>query len=241
MIVEVCTASLDSALTAERAGADRIELCSELGVGGITPSTGLFKLVKAHTSLPVHVLIRPRSGDFTYTKAEFEVILADVAHFKAMGAEGIVCGVLDKNHKLDIGRTEKILENCEGLSFTFHRAFDWIPDPLQAFQSLQDMGVNTLLSSGKSPVALQGLPLLKEIHNNASATTVMPGAGINPDNIRQFVDAGFKALHLSGSTMQYNSTGHDGISLMGSELLSETHIPTADYEVLRAVVQSVKE
>jgi len=241
MIVEVCTASLDSALTAERAGANRIELCAELGVGGITPSAGLFKQVKAHTSLPVHVLIRPRSGDFTYTDTEFDVILADVAQFKAMGAEGIVCGILNKDHSLDIGRTEKVLEKCEGLSFTFHRAFDWIPDPLHGFQLLQDMGVNTLLSSGKAPSALQGLPLLKEIHNNAVTTMVMPGAGINPDNVRQFSDAGFKALHLSGSVMQNNSAVHDGISLMGSELLSETRIATADYAKLKAVVQSVKE
>ena len=87
MIVEVCAASLASALTAERAGADRIELCTELGVGGITPSIGLFDLVKARTSLPIHVLIRPRSGDFTYTEEEFEVILSDIAHFKARGGQ----------------------------------------------------------------------------------------------------------------------------------------------------------
>ena len=241
MIVEVCAASLDSALIAERAGADRIELCSELGVGGITPSAGLFKKVKAQTSLAAHVLIRPRSGDFTYTEAEFEVILADIATFKSLGADGIVCGVLHKDHRLDVGRTEKLLEASEGLSFTFHRAFDWIPNPLSTFQILQDMGVNTLLSSGKESNALAGLPLLKEILQNSSTTMVMPGAGIKPDNVRQFIEAGFKAVHLSGSQMHVNSTKHKGISLMGTELLSETRIATADYEILRAVVESVKE
>ena len=241
MIVEVCAASLDSALTAERAGADRIELCSELGVGGITPSTGLFKQVRERTSLPVHVLIRPRSGDFTYTEAEFEVILADVAHFKSLGADGIVCGVLHKDHTLDVARTEKVLKAAKGLSFTFHRAFDWIPDPLPTFQVLQDMGVNTLLSSGKAGSALMGLPLLKEIHNISTSTTVMPGAGVKPDNVREFMNVGFKALHLSGSVMQNNSTPHKGISLMGTGLQSESQIATADYEILRAVVQGVKE
>ncbi|MCX2719007.1 copper homeostasis protein CutC [Lentiprolixibacter aurantiacus] len=241
MIVEVCAASLDSALSAGRAGADRIELCSELGVGGITPSMGLFKEVKARTSLPVHVLIRPRSGDFAYTEAEFEVILADIALFKSSGAEGIVCGILQKDHVLDTDRTEKVLEASEGLSFTFHRAFDWVPDPMQTFQTLQDMGVNTLLSSGKAKGAPMGLPLLKKMHKCSRATTVMPGAGIRPNNIRQFIEAGFKALHLSGAVMQNNSEPHHGISLMGGGLLSETDIATADYEVLRAVVQSVKE
>ena len=240
MIVEVCATSLDSALTAERAGADRIELCSELGVGGITPSTGLFKKVKAHTSLPIHVLIRPRSGDFTYTEAEFEVILSDIAHFKGMGAEGIVCGALQKDHVLDKGRTEKLMEASEGMSFTFHRAFDWIPDPLQGFQLLQEMGVDFLLSSGKAASAPMGISLLKEMHHNSTTTTVMPGAGINPDNVQQFWDTGFKALHLSGSVMKSNSYPHEGISFLGSALFSETHIATADYEVLRAVVESVK-
>jgi copper homeostasis protein len=241
MIVEVCAASLDSALIAERAGADRIELCSELGLGGITPSMGLFKLVKARTSLPVHVLIRPRSGDFNYTEAEFEVMLADVAHFRANGADGIVCGVLQKDHALDAERTEKIMEAAHGLSFTFHRAFDWIPDPLPAFQVLQGMGVDTLLSSGKASSALRGFSLLKEIHQSATTTTVMPGAGIGPDNVMQFFDAGFKVVHLSGSVLQNNSLPHGGISFISDGMISETQIVKANYETLRAVVESVKE
>ncbi len=241
MKVEVCAASLDSALTAERAGADRIELCSELGVGGITPSTGLFEQVKAQTALPVHVLIRPRSGDFTYSDAEFEVVLADIRHFKSLGAEGIVCGVLKQDHNLDVGKMEKVLEVSEGLSFTFHRAFDWLPDPLPSFRLLQDMGVDILLSSGKASTALSGLSLLKEIHKSSTNTVVMPGAGINPDNIQHFIAAGFKAVHLSGSVMQNNSIPHDGISFMGAGLQSETQVATASYEALRDVVLSVKE
>jgi copper homeostasis protein len=241
MIVEVCAASLDSALIAEHAGADRIELCSELGLGGITPSMGLFEQVKARTSLPVHVLIRPRSGDFNYTEAEFEIILADVALFRANGADGIVCGLLQKDHVLDTGRTEKLMEAAEGLSFTFHRAFDWIPDPIPAFQRLQDMGVDTLLSSGKASSATKGFSLLKEMHQSATTTTVMPGAGIGPDNVRQFIAAGFKAVHLSGSELQNNSLPHGGISFISEGMLSETQIVRANYDALRAVVQSVKE
>lgn len=241
MIVEVCAAGLESARIAERAGADRIELCTALGIGGITPSTGLFERVKSSVSLPIHVLIRPRGGDFTYSEAEMEVIQADIAHFKALGADGIVCGVLKKDHTLDVGRTAKLLEWSQGLSFTFHRAFDWIPEPLPAFQKLQELGVNTVLSSGQCDNARAGLPLLNEMQATATTITVMPGAGINPGNALQFKNAGFKALHLSATSMQPNSDQAPRISFMGSQLLSETHVPITNYEKLHAVVQSVKE
>ena len=240
MIVEVCVTSVDSAIVAEKAGADRVELCSELGVGGITPSVGLFEQVRASIALPVHVLIRPRSGDFTYTDTEFEVIRADIGHFKALGADGIVCGALTTDYLLDIPRTERLLTWSEGLSFTFHRAFDWVKDPISAFQVLQDMGVGCLLTSGKSTSADEGLPLLKALNEKESTTTIMPGAGIHLDNAIKFKEAGFKALHLSGTRMYENLTQPPGISLMGTRLLSETHVPRANLKVLSAVVQSVK-
>lgn len=240
MIVEVCVTSVDSAVIAEQAGADRIELCSELGVGGITPSVGLFEQVKARVSIPIHVLVRPRSGDFSYTDAEFEVIQGDIAHLKALGAAGIVCGALNTDYTLDIMRTERLLEWSEGLYFTYHRAFDWVKEPIPAFQLLQDMGVDCLLTSGQATAAVKGLPLLMELKKKASTTTIMPGAGIRFDNALEFKEAGFNVLHLSGTFMYENLTQPPEISLMGTRLLSETHIPQADLKQLSAVVQSVK-
>lgn len=240
MIVEVCVTSVESAVIAQQAGADRIELCAELGIGGITPSPGLFQQVKASVTLPVHVLIRPRSGDFSYTKTEFEVIAADILHFKALGADGIVCGALTKDLSPDIPQTEKLLECAAGLNFTFHRAFDWVKEPIPAFKALQHLGVDCLLTSGKSNTAVEGLPMLKELKETAGRTTIMPGAGIGPDNVRQFKEAGFKAIHLSATSMLENLSQTPEISFMGSRLLSETRIPRADLKRLRAVVQSVK-
>ncbi|MBT8311864.1 MAG: copper homeostasis protein CutC, partial [Flavobacteriaceae bacterium] len=172
MIVEVCVASVDSAVVAQQAGADRIELCTELGVGGITPSVGLFEQVKARVTLPVHVLIRPRSGDFSYTDAEFEVIQADIANFKTLGADGIVCGALTTDYQLDVPRTKRLLAGSAGVSFTFHRAFDWVQEPMSTFQILQEMGADCVLTSGKSKTAIEGLPLLMELNKRARTTTI---------------------------------------------------------------------
>lgn len=240
MIVEVCAASFESALLAEQAGADRIELCSELGVGGITPSPGLFESVRSAVSLPIHVLIRPRSGDFSYSEKEFEVIKADIEYFKAHGAKGIVCGALKTDNSLDVPGLEKLLKWSEGVSFTFHRAFDWVGDPMESFDILQQMGVKCLLTSGKSKTAIEGIDLLLALNDRAEKITVMPGAGIRPGNARKFLGLGFKAIHLSGTRMYPNLMQEPEIPLMGQALLSETHVPRADFNLLHEVVQSVK-
>ena len=138
MLVEVCANSLESARNAERAGADRIELCSELGVGGITPSVGLIQLVKKELTIPVHVLIRPRGGHFTYSDAEFEVMQADILACKALGVQGIVSGVLTEDFAVDVERMKVLVELAKPLHFTFHRAFDWVAEPLEAIKQLEE-------------------------------------------------------------------------------------------------------
>jgi len=130
MIVEVCANSLESALNAQKAGADRIELCAELAVGGLTPSFGLLQLVREHISIPVNILIRPRSGDFTYSHLEFEIMKKDIALCRELGFDGIVSGVLSKDFNLDYERTKELIEVSGPLQFTFHRAFDWVRDPM---------------------------------------------------------------------------------------------------------------
>ena len=161
MIVEVCVNSLQSAINAEKAGADRLELCSELGVGGITPSFGLLKSIKQEIKIPVHVLIRPRSGDFTYAKHDFDIMKTDIQQCVEMGFEGVVSGILMKDYTLDQRRTEELIEISQELTFTFHRAFDWVRDPGLTFKQLQSIGVDYVLSSGQQNAALKGLPLLE--------------------------------------------------------------------------------
>ena len=153
MIVEVCANSLESALNAEKAGADRIELCSELAVGGITPSYGLLKAVSEKISIPVRVLIRPRSGDFTYSDAEFEIIKKDIELCRGMEFDGIVLGMLHTNFVFDENRHHDVGMLCGNLKTTFHRAFDWVTDPFWALQWLEAFGVDAILTSGQQKTA----------------------------------------------------------------------------------------
>ncbi len=240
MIVEVCANSLESALIAERAGADRIELCSELAVGGITPSYGVLQQVREAVSIPVHVLIRPRSGDFTYSEAEFETMCLDIAHCVTMGFDGIVAGVLQDNFFLDQTRMRQLLSLKGGLHFTFHRAFDWIPNPMEAYGALEALGVGTLLSSGQAGSALEGLPLLRKLRDAEGRCTVMPGAGIGSENARIFLEAGFSALHLSAATLFPHLPSAPPIPMNSPRFLSDTHRLLSQESVLRSVVESVK-
>ena len=144
---EVAVDSLESALIAQDCGADRIELCADLGIGGITPSLGLIELAVERLQLPVHVIIRPRRGDFLYTDAEFEVMRRDIELVKSAGAQGIVVGVLQADGSIDTERTRKLIAVGRPLSITFHRAFDMCRDPRAALAELMDMGVDTLLTS----------------------------------------------------------------------------------------------
>lgn len=200
MNLEICANSLQSALNAQMAGADRIELCSELSVGGITPSLGLLKLIKEKIDIPVHVLIRPRSGNFNYTNDEFEQMKNDIQLCKDLGFAGIVSGVLSENNSIDIKRTQELIDISKPLSFTFHRAFDCVPKPEQALEKLIQLGVNRILTSGQKDKAIDGLELLKRLKNQAKdQLIILPGSGIRPENAEVFREAGFDEIHSSAS------------------------------------------
>jgi copper homeostasis protein len=240
MLVEVCANSLESALVAEHAGADRIELCSELAVGGLTPSYGLLKAVKEQVSIPVHVLIRPRSGDFTYSDAEFDIMLTDIALCKELGFEGIVSGVLNKNFTLDVERTRKLKSSAGHLKFTFHRAFDWVKDPLSTLNQLDDLQIDHVLSSGQQKSAPLGIDLLSELEQQNSRVQIMPGSGINSSNVDVFISRGFNAVHLSGTAMIQTLTKTPSISMNSSGFLSDDYSAITQLENIKAVVAKVK-
>ncbi len=239
MLVEVCANSLQSALNAEEAGVDRIELFSELGVGGITPSHGLIQLARERLTIPIHVLIRPRGGHFTYSDAEFEVMLRDIDFCKEMGVDGIVSGVLQSDHSLDWERTKKLVERSKPLHFTFHRAFDWITEPIKTLQQLEDIGVSTVLTSGGHPSAEEGLNNIRQ-WQKSTTMVIMAGGGIAPENAVAFKNAGLKALHLSGTTFE-NEVCLDGRITMNSQKhLKEGQVAVTNKELIRQIVQSVK-
>lgn len=240
MIVEVCANSLESALNAQKSGADRIELCSELGVGGITPSYGLLKMVRQHITIPVHVLIRPRSGDFTYSDIEFEIMKRNIELCVELGFDGIVSGVLFSDGTLDVDRTKELLGISSPLKFTFHRAFDWVKDPLETLRQLEAIGVDVILTSGLQKSAVEGIDLLMKLHQKSLKTVIMPGSGVNPDNVHHFMADGFKAVHLSGSRFVKRMDTPPKVSMNSPSFLRDDAIAVTDGSIIAEVVDTVK-
>ncbi len=209
---EVAVDSLESAMIAQECGVDRVELCADLGIGGISPSRGMIELACERLAIPVHVMIRPRRGDFLYTDAEFEVMRRDIEAAKSAGAQGVVFGLLLADGSIDIARTRELASAARPLSVTFHRAFDMCREPRAALGQLIDMGVNTLLTSGQAPSAAEGMPLIVELVAWAAGRIdIMPGAGIHPGNIARIAEAtGAQTFHFSAretvdGPMQYRN------------------------------------
>jgi copper homeostasis protein len=239
MLVEVCANSLESALNAEHAGADRIELCSELGVGGITPSAGLIQLVKERLNIPVHVLIRPRSGHFYYSKTEFEVMKADIKTCNDLNVDGIVSGMLHNDFSLDVEGTRELVELSKPMHFTFHRAIDWVEHPKKALTVLEGIGVDSILTSGGKPSAAESIEVLKSWQDQTSIT-IMAGGGINLSNARDFKEAGLQAIHLSGTTFGNPVDVSRKISMNSAKHLVEDQVAFSNLAVLTSVVEAVK-
>lgn len=240
MLVEVCANSLESALNAQKAGADRVELCSELAVGGITPSYGLLKKVKEHISIPVNVLIRPRSGDFTYSDLEFDIMKRNIQFCKELGFNGVVSGILKDDFTLDVDRTQELMVSVKGMEFTFHRAFDWVKDPFKTLEELENLGVNTILSSGQQKSAILGIDLLSELNTKSTSCTVMPGSGIGKVNVCQFKEKGFSVVHLSGTQFQKTLYESPKISMNSPAFLLDDSLPLTSQETIESVINKVK-
>ena len=196
MIIEVCAESYEYAEKAEKAGADRIELCKDLHLDGLTPNYKTAKRTIDRLNIPVFILIRQREGDFTYSNEEFELMKQDIVKFKEMGCKGIVSGILHDDKTIDIERTKQLVELSRPLDFTFHRAFDMVTDPLKELEKLIQLGVDRVLTSGQKQKAVKGIELLKELKKNAKdKIIIMPGSGINKLNIMNF--RSFNEIHGS--------------------------------------------
>ena len=240
MKVEVCANSYESAINAEKAGANRIELCSELAVGGITPSYGLINKVIEDISIPVNILVRPRSGNFTYSEAEFEIMKRDILLCKKLKCNGIVSGILKKDQSIDIKRTRELVEIAKPLSFTFHRAIDWVENPFKAIESLVDLGIQRVLTSGQEISAVKGINLLKNLHNKYEhKLVIMPGGGININNIIEFKNTGFKEVHFSATTLQ-TTIDPVKVKMNSHRFFDETQISISDLNLIKTMVDLVK-
>jgi copper homeostasis protein len=240
MLVEVCANSVGSAKIAQAAGADRIEFCAELAIGGITPSLGMLNQVLEEVSIPVHVLIRPRSGDFVYDASEYKAMLRDIALAREAGVAGIVSGILLSDGSLDLERTQSLKEAAGDCTFTFHRAFDRCPEPQKVLEQLETLGPMYILSSGQASTAPIGLPFLIRLANQAQNCKIMPGAGIGPDNVGLFADAGFTAVHLSGVQVLQEQESFHGPGMNSPGMLRETSPLLSDARRISETVQRIK-
>ncbi len=196
--LEICAASIESALNAQNGGADRIELCTELSVGGVTPSKGMIQLAKELLDIPVYVLIRPRSGDFHYSKMEFEVMKEDIAFCAEAGCEGVVIGALTADRRIDEENINRLMQQAGFMDVTFHRAFDEVQNHFEALDTLKELGIQRVLTSGGAPNAMQGFDLLGELVEEADDDIlIMPGGGVRPDNIAALLELGAMEYHSS--------------------------------------------
>lgn len=224
MVLEVCCGDYESALAAAAGGAQRVELCAALTTDGLTPSAGLIAAVRRIPNLRLHVLLRPREGDFVYTDAEFEIMRDDILMAKQLGADGVVIGALTAEGDIDVERCKKLVEAAEGMQVTFHRAFDQCRHPQEALEQIIAMGCTRLLTSGQASSAQAGIPLLKQLVEQAGSRLILlPGAGVNQHNARTILDStGAQEIHGSLRSMQ------------GNRLITDSNI-------VRQTVQSINE
>ena len=221
MIIEICANSFASAKAAQQAGAHRVELCTQLSVGGLTPSYGCIEKAVQELDIAVHVLIRPRAGNFTYTHQELDIIKRDIVFCNSIGCQGVVCGVLNNHNQIDLQVTQELIAASKNMEFTFHRAFDVVVNPYKALEDLEALGVTRILSSGQQQKAIDGIQLLKELKNKAQTLQIMPGSSIDTTNVMSFKEAGFEMVHFSAlkntprveSPLAVNvSQGSEGVS-----------------------------
>ena len=207
--VEVCATSINSAVVANEAGADRIELCDNISEGGTTPSAGMIAFAVEKLNLETWVMIRPRGGDFMYNQAEYNVILGDILIAKNIGASGIVTGLLQSDGRIDFMKMIEIIEIAKPLKVAFHRAFDMVIDPFMALTELIDLGVCRILTSGQQNKAIDGVDMLAKLVNAANdRIEIMAGSCINHNNVTEIINSGVDAIHLSGSSAVKSNMEH---------------------------------
>jgi len=211
-MLEISMETLEAALAAERGGADRIELCEDLSLGGVAPGADLVRAVRAQVRLPIFVMIRPRAGDFVYSTAELAKMKCSIASAKESGMDGVVLGVLTKDHRVDVERTRELVELAKPLPVTFHRAFDEAADLRQALEGVIQSGAHRILTSGGAKSASEGAAILAElVAASGDRIIIVPGAGINASNVlRVAQQTGAREFHSGLSTaLPYGTGDHE--------------------------------
>ena len=201
MTIEIVVYTIDAAMSAQKGGADRIELCDNPAEGGTTPSLGVIELVRQAVTMDVFVMIRPRGGDFMYSNYEYYAMKRDIEQCKRASVDGVVLGILTQDGTLDKVRCKKLIEAARPLKVTCHRAFDVTRDPFEALEDCIEVGFDRILTSGRQQSAEQGIPLITELVKKAgNRISIMAGSGVNEKNALKIVEeTGIQEIHFSAT------------------------------------------
>ena len=234
--IEVCIDNIESLMTAQSAGANRIELCSSLAQGGLTPSAGLIQTALKYAKIPVFSMIRPREGDFLYSSHEIEIMLAEIHTAKKLGVQGLVFGVLTKEAQIDTALLKILMEASKGLQVTFHRAIDCCENAEQAIDSIITAGCHRVLTSGLSENALVGSHVIKSmVKQSKNKLSIIAAAGLNAQNVQEIIQiSGVNEVHLSGKTQRQS---HMRNIVACGNALEFLQVNVTDKQKITAVVQ----
>jgi copper homeostasis protein len=242
--LEICVDSIESALDSQNAGADRVELCDNLNEGGTTPSFGVIVSARNNLTIGLHVIIRPRGGDFLYSDIEYDIMRRDIDVCGETGVNGVVFGILRPDGEIDVERSARLIELAYPMSVTFHRAFDMCGDSDKALEDVIASGAERLLTSGQKNKAFDGTDLIRHLVKKAGdRIIIMPGSGINESNIKWIAsNSGAKEFHLTArkdleSEMNFR---REGIAIGSSPGISEYARKVADPEKIRSVINILK-
>lgn len=236
--LEICANSIFSAKQAQLGGASRVELCQNLENGGTTPSYGQIKLTRKALQIEIHVLIRPRTGDFLYTEDEFNEILEDIQYCKQSGCDGVVIGILKADGTVDKERMQILVDSAKPMCVVFHRAFDRCKDPQVALEDIIELGCDRILTSGQQNTALQGKGFLKTLIQQANGRIeVMPGAGVDATNVKEIlIYTGANSIHSSAKVVEKSKMEFQIQSVTG---MDEDEI-YSDQQKVSEIVEQIK-
>lgn len=239
--IEICANSVESAVKAQEGGAYRVELCAGIPEGGTTPSFGDIRMARQLLQkTKLHVIIRPRGGDFLYSHLELEIMIHDIKVARQLGADGVVFGCLTSDGNVDIPAMKMLMNAVGNMDVTFHRAFDMCKNPQEALEQIIELGCSRILTSGQEADAFKGIPLLKELVKQADGRIIiMPGCGVNPNNIRRIAEeTGTSEFHFSGrstyeSGMIYRNPK---VSMGGTVKIEEYQKDVTNPEIVKAAL-----
>ncbi len=244
VLLEICCGSIDDAIEAEKGGADRVELCSALFLGGLTPSLGTIQEAKRRLKIPIMVMVRPRGGGFAYTDAEMASMERDTEAAVENGADGVVFGILQSDGKVDIPRCRRIRQLIGERQAVFHRAFDVTPDPFEALEQLVDLGMTRVLTSGQKDSVPEGVELINKLIERAGdRIEILPGGGIQAWNVKEMIERiGWRQVHLTAwQTISDTSTqARPAITFGGALCPPEDRYQMTDAKLVRQLSEMLR-